>query len=161
MSRILEYQHADEQTVVARILLEVHQAIDEHFPNVEAGSRQFTKTLLTNNVSENTAIDQQPAKKASRPVDGAQANAVAPAHVQQRSTDSAISQRFPSVAAQAASQHSTQGVEFSRNASVIQGFDIASMEESWSSRWLTRTLVLTFIAGLFGLAWLYMFGAPF
>jgi hypothetical protein len=56
MSRILEFQPEDEQMVVSRLLLELHKAIDQHFPNANPGGRQFTKTVLTNR-SESTRID--------------------------------------------------------------------------------------------------------
>jgi hypothetical protein len=56
MSRILEFQPEDEQMVVSRLLLELHKAIDQHFPNANPGGRQFTKTVLTNR-SEATRVD--------------------------------------------------------------------------------------------------------
>ena len=61
MSRILEFQPTDEQTVVSRVLIELHQAIDQHFPGANPGSRQFTKTVLTSQ-SESTRIDNLPGK---------------------------------------------------------------------------------------------------
>lgn len=57
MSRILEFQPTDEQTVVARVLVELHQAIDSHFPGAAPSARQFTKTVLTNHAGESTRVD--------------------------------------------------------------------------------------------------------
>lgn len=59
MSRILEFQPTDEQTVVARVLVELHQAIDAHFPGANPSARQFTKTVLTNQ-GESTRVDNVP-----------------------------------------------------------------------------------------------------
>jgi hypothetical protein len=59
MSRILEHQHADEQTVVSRVLVELHQAIDRNFPHTQSRNRQYAKTVFTG-VGESTAIDQRP-----------------------------------------------------------------------------------------------------
>lgn len=59
MSRILEFQSTDEQTVVARILVELHQAIDANFPNANPSAKQFTKTVITNQ-GESTRIDNMP-----------------------------------------------------------------------------------------------------
>ena len=57
MTRILEFQPTDEQTVVARVLVELHQAIDINFPGANPSARQFTKTVLTNHAGESTRID--------------------------------------------------------------------------------------------------------
>ena len=56
MSRILEFQPTDEQTVVARVLVELHQAIDVNFPGANPTARQFSKTVLTHQ-SESTRVD--------------------------------------------------------------------------------------------------------
>ena len=59
MGRIIEFQPADEQTVVARVLLELHQAIDANFPDANQTNRQFAKTVLTSQI-ESTRIDGIP-----------------------------------------------------------------------------------------------------
>ena len=59
MSRILEYHFADEQTVVSRILLELHQTLDASFPGSAATNRQFSKTVFSAQ-SEKTNVDSQP-----------------------------------------------------------------------------------------------------
>jgi hypothetical protein len=59
MGRIIEFQPADEQTVVARVLLELHQAIDANFPDANQTNRQFAKTVLTSQ-NESTRIDGIP-----------------------------------------------------------------------------------------------------
>lgn len=47
MNRILEFSPSQEEAVVARILVLVHQAVDEHFPSAEQATRQFTKTVFS------------------------------------------------------------------------------------------------------------------
>ncbi len=64
MSRILEFQPTDEQTVIARVLVELHQAIDVHFPGAAPSARQFTKTVLTHQGGESTRVDNSPANSA-------------------------------------------------------------------------------------------------
>lgn len=59
MSRILEFQPTDEQTIVARVLVELHQAIDASFPNARPSAKQFSRTVLTNQ-GESTRIDNVP-----------------------------------------------------------------------------------------------------
>ena len=47
MNRILEFSPSQEEAVVARILVLVHQAVDTHFPAAEQATRQFTKTVFS------------------------------------------------------------------------------------------------------------------
>ena len=47
MSKILEITASQEEAVVSRVLLLVHQVIDEKFPNLQNSSRQFTKTVFS------------------------------------------------------------------------------------------------------------------
>jgi hypothetical protein len=65
MSRILEFQPTDEQTIVARVLVELHQAIDVSFPNAKPSARQFSRTVLTNQ-GESTRIDNVPQSSEER-----------------------------------------------------------------------------------------------
>jgi len=58
MAGILKFQPEDEQTVVARLLVELHSAIDTHFPNANPSGRQFSKTVLTSQ-AESTKIDNE------------------------------------------------------------------------------------------------------
>ena len=58
-NRILEFTPSQEEAVVARILVLVHQAVDEHFPSAEKATRQFTKTVFSDD-SERTAIGSLP-----------------------------------------------------------------------------------------------------
>jgi hypothetical protein len=71
MSRILEFQPTDEQTIVARVLVELHQAIDVHFPNAKPSAKQFSRTVLTNQ-GESTRIDNIPPSGSERQAAGAQ-----------------------------------------------------------------------------------------
>jgi hypothetical protein len=54
MNRILEFSPSPEEAVVSRILVLVHQTVDECFPAVAQQNRQFTKTLFSD--GERTAI---------------------------------------------------------------------------------------------------------
>jgi hypothetical protein len=54
MNRILEFSPSPEEAVVSRILVLVHQTVDECFPAVAQANRQFTKTLFSD--GERTAI---------------------------------------------------------------------------------------------------------
>lgn len=58
-NRILEFLPSQEEAVVARVLVLVHQVIDEHFPDVEHAGRQFTKTIFSSD-GESTANVQAP-----------------------------------------------------------------------------------------------------
>jgi len=56
MNRIIDFTLSDEESVVSRILIQVHKAVDQHFPDAEAASRQFTKTVFSEEESESTAM---------------------------------------------------------------------------------------------------------
>ena len=47
MSRILDFTPSQEEAVVARVLVLVHQAMDEHLPYAGQANRQFTKTIFS------------------------------------------------------------------------------------------------------------------
>jgi hypothetical protein len=144
VSRILELPPTDEQTVVARVLLELHQAIDTNFPNVNASSRQFTKTVLANQ-GERTAVDNQPMQQVAnaKPASPSQPSAQSKNSIHQRPT-----QAPP-----------PRNLEFSSNVKTLGNNSPQTLlNESLWSRWLTRILVLTFIAGCIMFAWIYLFG---
>lgn len=61
MSRILEINPSQEEAVVSRVLLLVHQAIDEKFPDLQNAPRQFTKTVFSDE-GESTAQHYLPAE---------------------------------------------------------------------------------------------------
>lgn len=145
MSRILEFQHADEQTVVARVLLELHQAIDIHFPQAKGSSRQFSKTLLAAQTDVGTATDNQPAI-------AAKAAASAAVVVAARSS--------AAVAAKPGKTNTGFGLEFSKPGSLVHGLTATMMQESRWSRWFTRILLISLFIGTVLLAWIYMFGVP-
>jgi len=54
-NRILEFTPSQEEAIVARILVLLHQAVDEHFPSAEKATRQFTKTVFSEE-GERTAL---------------------------------------------------------------------------------------------------------
>lgn len=55
-NRILEFTPSQEEAIVARILVLLHQAVDENFPAAEKANRQFTKTVFSDDDVETTAI---------------------------------------------------------------------------------------------------------
>ena len=55
MTKILEFTPSQEDAVTARILVMVHRAVDQHFPHTTQPSRQFTKTVFSDD-QETTAI---------------------------------------------------------------------------------------------------------
>ncbi len=136
MSRILELQPTDEQTIVARVLLELHQAIDAHFPNVNASARQFTKTVLSHQ------SDQPAAEKQAN----ASSTAFNPNQVSKTQPKSSLS-------------HSqSSNLEFSKPGMQMESMRATAMEEAPWSRWLTKLLVVSLIAGAILFAWIYLFG---
>lgn len=54
MSRILDLTPSSEDSVVSRVLLLVHKAVDENFPKAEKPDRQFSKTVFSEDVVERT-----------------------------------------------------------------------------------------------------------
>ena len=162
MSRILEFQPADEQTVVARVLLELHQAIDTHFPDVKGSSRQFTKTVLSSR-GEATAVDQRPDAQ------GAGSSGASDQAGQQqdrgRDRDKAASKRKDLKPGDEVLSHTNrrgefENLEFSKADSAIAAMSATTFEEApWSKR-LTKLLVFSLVVGLILLAWIYLFGAP-
>lgn len=59
MSRILEFSPSSEEAVVSRVLVLVHQTVDDYFPSALQTNRQFTKTVFSDE-GENTAISHVP-----------------------------------------------------------------------------------------------------
>ena len=55
MNRILEFSPSQEEAVVSRILVLVHQAMDEHLPSAGQATRQFTKTVFSEQGGESTS----------------------------------------------------------------------------------------------------------
>ncbi|MBC7661749.1 MAG: hypothetical protein H7249_18805 [Chitinophagaceae bacterium] len=47
MHRSLDFTPVDDEVIVSRILMQVHQAIDEAFPNAQPASARFAKTAFT------------------------------------------------------------------------------------------------------------------
>jgi hypothetical protein len=58
LNRIYELIPSPEESVVPRILLLVHQAVDENFPTAEQAGRQFSKTVFSDELVEQTAGDR-------------------------------------------------------------------------------------------------------
>lgn len=58
MNRIYELIPSPEESVIPRILLLVHQAVDENFPAAEQAGRQFSKTVFSDELVEQTAGDR-------------------------------------------------------------------------------------------------------
>ena len=60
MNRILEFSPSQEEAVVARILVLVHQAVDQHFPSAEQANRQFTKTVFSGEGEQTAGVRAAP-----------------------------------------------------------------------------------------------------
>ena len=134
MSRILEYQYADEQTVVSRVLLELHQALDANFPGVGgAANRQFTKTVFSSQ-GEQTHVDGQPGQS----------------QVQSRSPSVSPTDgkkgRSPSATAESP-KRKPSGIDFSSHTFAGNANLTIKDEARWSIL-LTRGLLILFLVGI-------------
>lgn len=139
MSRILEFQPTDEHTVVSRVLVELHQAIDSHFPGVNASARQFTKTVLTNQ-GESTRVDNTPASGGSQP------NNKRPQKSEQIKDDARLSMTPQS-------SHRKPGTQ-----APLMTADIKTlMGESFLSRQIKKILLALLLVGLIAFIWLTFF----
>ena len=47
MHRSLDFTPVDDEVIVSRILMQLHQAIDESFPNAQPPSSRFARTAFT------------------------------------------------------------------------------------------------------------------
>jgi hypothetical protein len=57
MNRILDFNPDPEADVVDRVLVQLHKAIDENFPDTPSSSRKFTKTVFSE-FAEETKIEK-------------------------------------------------------------------------------------------------------
>ncbi len=55
MNRIFDFTPVEERVVINRILVQVHKAVDRHFPNAKEASFQFRSTVFSDD-DEHTAI---------------------------------------------------------------------------------------------------------
>ena len=65
MSRILEFQSSDEESIVSRLLIQIHQKIDQEFPNATPASKRFAKTVFT---FDEPTINKEPPSELSKTV---------------------------------------------------------------------------------------------
>ena len=154
MSRILEFQPADEQTVVARVLLELHQAIDSHFPDAKGTSRQFTKTILSSG-AESTAVD-------NRPNQPQEVGGEVLSNKASKDANRPITSKKDKIGS-ARSSKGNSSIEFSKvgRGSALSAIGESTFVESRGSIWITRILVASFLTGCVLGAWIYLFGSPF
>jgi hypothetical protein len=155
MSKILEITASQEEAVVSRVLLLVHQVIDEKFPNLENSSRQFTKTVFSEE-GESTAQHLVPTDVAS---DKEPPN-IPPPPEQSRKTDNYRPQQItppPSAAAVNKKSDTSPSRNFdpeNLSNSTRLGTEMESLKpESPLSDWTTRITVALLIAGLVLLAY--------
>lgn len=147
MTRILEFQPTDEHTVVARVLVELHQAIDLHFPGATPSARQFTKTVLTNHAGESTRIDN-----AIPPPTPAEAFEGMPAPARENSSsDAARSSQFSMTPKTGVGARKTQAPLATDELQQLMG-------ETSLSRRLRKVLVGTLVAGIVMFVWIYFGG---
>ena len=141
MSRILEFQPSDEQTIVARVLVELHQAIDVAFPNVKPSARQFSRTVLTNQ-GESTRVDNMPQSSEERVTSGG--------------VD--VGHHLPSQ--DQISMTPRTGVNKRNLDPPLHTGQLQSlMGESYSSRIFRRTLALLLMVGILVFVWLAVVGS--
>jgi hypothetical protein len=67
MNRILEFSPSQEEAVVARILVLVHQAVDMYFPSAEQANRQFTKTVFSGEGERTAGVRAAPDDDTGKP----------------------------------------------------------------------------------------------
>ena len=140
MSRILEFQPTDEQTVIARVLVELHQAIDSNFPGVNPSTRQFSKTVLTKQ-NESTKIDGSP-NTVSATVDAARQNQSEGANGGDHSAIVSMSPKTDHKAPK-------------KKPETLHTADMKTlMGEGYSSRLTKKLLLLMLISGLIVFVWL-------
>lgn len=147
MSRILEISASQEEAVVSRVLLLVHQAIDEKFPNLQNSSRQFTKTVFSDD-GENTAQHMLPPEAFAD--DGPN---IPPPPDQNRgrrkSREAVAAEPISERNKTAASEKSEFGGTGNLSNSTRLGTDIESLKpDSPLSDWSTRITLALLIAGI-------------
>ncbi len=151
MSRILEFQPMDEQTVISRVLIELHQAIDHNFPQATPVGRQFTKTVLTNQ-GDSTRVDNVPSKQSLE---------VRPPNTPHASSGASRSKTNPSAAARPLSEFSmTPKTNYGAKAQqeLLHTADVRRMiGESRFSRMSRLFLWLSLLVGIAAGVWLVFF----
>lgn len=174
MNRILEFSPSQEEAVVARILVLVHQAVDEHFPAAEQATRQFTKTVFSGEGERTAGVraapdghDQFGSDEATSP-DGRPSSSESekpfippppphrPAATGQMSapptrTDTAPSDRLPHNSAANPLQIGKTDQGLSRSTRLDATMD--EMRASMGLDWTMRITIAAFIAGLILLAY--------
>jgi len=65
MAKISEIPFTPENQVVSKVLVHLHKAIDQHFPDTENLQKRFSKTVFSGE-GESTAIDRRPTEEPAR-----------------------------------------------------------------------------------------------
>jgi hypothetical protein len=156
MSRILEFQPTDEHTVVARVLVELHQAIDIHFPGANPSARQFTKTVLTNQAGEATRVDNAPAVNTSadlpKEAQRDRQNGAAPRHRDPRQEDPKGSHLSLTPRTKKGNKKQSEDPLATDELRHLMG------ETSWSRR-LRQGLTVSLLVGILVFLWIYFDGS--
>ena len=153
MSKILEITASQEEAVVSRVLLLVHQVIDEKFPTLQNSSRQFTKTVFSDE-GENTAQHFVPTEALAEN----EVPNIPPPPTNSRRTDKSSSPQVTAPKAVPVSKKSetktgNHDPERLSNSTRL-GTEMESLKpESPLSDWTTRITVALLIAGLILLAY--------
>lgn len=61
MKRVFEYVPSDPEAMVSRILVVIHQAIDEAFPDAKPAPHRFAKTIFGDEPTVNQVLPHDPA----------------------------------------------------------------------------------------------------
>lgn len=147
MSKLMEITPSPESAVVPRVLVHLHRALDECFPESPDGNRQFTKTLVTG-PSEDTAIGI-PAHAAPEPPPTATAPSPPP-----------VAKPPPQAAPQASASPSPSGMESQTPVAPVS-MPTAELERELGggadSRWKGPLAVVVLLAGAAALIYVFFF----
>jgi hypothetical protein len=154
MSRILEFTPSQEEALVSRVLVLVHQAMDDHLPHAGQANRQFTKTVF-NQDAENTAISMAALQEEGATTDSASAELRAatpspteiPVFIPPLPTNARRSNQRP------ASAPSAEGGANARPKEPENRPTPKPMEVVDGPDWVTRVTIALLIAGLVLLAY--------
>lgn len=147
MTRILEFQPTDEHTVVARVLVELHQAIDLHFPGANPSARQFTKTVLTNHAGESTRVDNAVPPNAAEGSEG-----------QYTAAYTGQGSESPRSSNLSLTPKTVQGMKKTEAPLATEELRMLMGETSLSRR-IRKLLIASFVVGVAMFIWIYFAGA--
>jgi hypothetical protein len=154
MNRILDFSISDEEAIVSRILVQLHKAVDEHFPSASAATRQFTKTVFSPDDEESTAMLKAPPSEFAEEVNTADIDVGEDGA--ENSTPDSKSPVLAGAAAEPADYHS-QLNPLKAPGDSAQGSQISEFQKKEGRDIVTLVVAAFLLAGLAMLIWLLMF----